>query len=71
MCMIVVTATKTGIQHFDIPELPSSQQATLKHSQRKDRYSALLLASYAARTYITEGARMQFPETGGWVGMDW
>ncbi len=71
MCMIVVTATKTGVQHFDIPELPGSQQATLKHTQRKDRYSALLLAAYAARAYLTEGARQQFPETGGWVGGSW
>jgi hypothetical protein len=71
MCMIVVTATKTGVQHFDIPEIPGSQQATLKHTQRKDRYSAILLAAYAARTYITEGARQQFPEMGGWVGGSW
>jgi hypothetical protein len=71
MCMICVTATKTGIQHFDIPELPASQQATLKTQQRKDRYSALLLATYAARSYITEGSRIKYPETGGWVDMDW
>ena len=71
MCMISVTATKTGVQHFDIPELPGSQQATLKHSQRKDRYSAILLSAYAARSYMQEGSREQFPEMGGWVGDAW
>lgn len=71
MCMIVVTATKTGIQHFDVPELPGSQQSTLKHSQRKDRYSAMLLSSYAARSYMQEGSRQQFPEMGGWVDGAW
>jgi len=71
MCMITVTATKTGVQHFDIPELPGSQQATLKHVQRKDRYSAILLSAYAARSYMQEGSRQQFPEIGGWVGGGW
>jgi hypothetical protein len=66
-CMIVVTPTKTGVQHFDIPELPASQQSTLKTYQRKDRYSALLLASYAARSYMSEGQRLIMPNIGGWV----
>jgi hypothetical protein len=66
-CMIVVTPTKTGVQHFDIPELPASQQATLKTYQRKDRYSALLLSSYAARTYFMEGQRRVTPNIGGWI----
>lgn len=66
-CMIVVTPTKTGLEHFDIPELPASQQGTLKTYQRKDRYSALLLASYAARTYLNEGQKMVVPEMGGWA----
>jgi len=66
-CMIVVTATKTGVQHFDTPDLPSSQQSTLKSHQRKDRYSALLLSSYAARTYFQEGQKVAIPNIGGWV----
>jgi len=66
-CMITVTATKTGIQHFDIPELPASQQSTLKTYQRKDRYSALLLASYAARSYLQQGQRTIQPSVGGWI----
>jgi len=67
LCMIVVTPTKTGVQHFDIPELPASQQGTLKTYQRKDRYSALLLSSYAARTYLQEGQRIVTPNIGGWA----
>jgi hypothetical protein len=66
-CMIVVTPTKTGVQHFDIPELPASQQGTLKTYQRKDRYSALLLSAYAARTYLQEGQRVVAPNMGGWA----
>ena len=67
MCMIVVTATKTGVQHFGMPELPASQQSTLKTYQRKDRYSGILLASHAARAYMTEGQRTIEPNIGGWV----
>lgn len=67
-CMIVVTPTKTGVEHFDIPELPASQQGTLKSYQRKDRYSALILAAYAARTYFTQNQRaVQLPSMGGWI----
>lgn len=67
MCMIVVTATKTGIQHFDLPEIPTSAQTTMKVEQRKDRYSALLLAAYAARTYVAEGQFSITPEVGDWA----
>lgn len=66
-CMIIVTPTKTGVQHFDIPELPASQQSTLKTYQRKDRYSALLLACYAARQRNTEEHRTNELPIGGWV----
>ena len=66
-CMIVVTPTKTGVQHFDIPELPASQQSTLKTYHRKDRYAALLLACHGARSYLSEGQRQIQPNIGGWV----
>jgi hypothetical protein len=66
-CMIVVTPTKTGVQHFDLPELPTSQQSTLKTYQRKDRYSALLLSCHAARQYFTEARDMIELPMGGWV----
>lgn len=67
MCKIVVTATKTGVQHFDLPELPTSSQTTIHVAQRKDRYSALLLSAYAARSYISEGQMTFMPFTGGWA----
>lgn len=63
--MITVTATKTGIQHFDLPEIQS--ESTINLVQRKDRYSALLLSSYAARTYMIEGAANISPEPGFWA----
>lgn len=65
MCMITVTATKTGIQHFDLPEIQTESSINLV--QRKDRYSALLLASYAARTYMIEGISSFSPEPGFWA----
>jgi hypothetical protein len=68
MCKIVVTATKTGVQHFDVPDLPSAQQGTLTSNQRKDRYSALLLSAHAARTYIVDNTiKNQAPAMGMWV----
>lgn len=68
MCKIVITATKTGVQHFDVPELPTSQQGTLTSNQRKDRYSSLLLATYAARSYIVDNTfKNQMPAFGFWV----
>jgi hypothetical protein len=68
MCKIVVTATKTGVQHFDLPELPTAQQGTLNNNHRKDRYSALLLAAHAARSYITDNIiNNQTPSFGMWV----
>jgi len=65
MCMIVVSATKTGIQHFDLPETPSA--ANIKTVQRKDRYSALLLASYAGRSYKSESQHEIEPFIGDWI----
>lgn len=67
MCMIVMTATKTGVEHFDTPDAPASSQGTLKTHQRKDRYSAILLAAYAARKYFQEGKRIIMPAPGRWI----
>jgi hypothetical protein len=67
LCKITMTFTKTGIQHFDLPEIPSTQQTKISLVQRKDRYSALLLSTYAARTYINEGQMTFEPFVGGWV----
>lgn len=65
MCMITVTATKTGVQHFDLPEIQT--EASINLVQRKDRYSALLLASYAARSYMIQGMANTAPEAGFWA----
>lgn len=65
MCMITVTATKTGVQHFDLPEIQT--EASINLVQRKDRYSALLLASYAARSYMIQGMANTAPEPGFWA----
>lgn len=67
MCKICVTATKTGVQHFDLPELPTASQTTISVTQRKDRYSALLLSAYAARSYISQGQMSFTPHVGGWA----
>jgi hypothetical protein len=67
MCMIVVKPTKTGVQHFDLPDLPNSSQMSIKIEQRKDRYSALLLAAHAARTYVEQGQKTFSPLPGDWL----
>lgn len=67
LCKIVVTHTKTGIEHFDLPEIPTAQKTTISLVHRKDRYSALLLAAYAARTYISEGQSVLEVFPGNWA----
>lgn len=67
LCKIVMTFTKTGIQHFDLPDIPTSQRTKISIVQRKDRYSALLLSAYAARSYINEGQMTFEPFVGGWI----
>jgi hypothetical protein len=69
VCKIVMTFTKTGIQHFDLPNIPTGQQTKISLVQRKDRYSALLLSAYAARSYIDAGQKIFEPFVGGWI--DW
>ncbi len=67
LCKIVMTFTKTGIQHFDLPDIPTSQKTKISIVQRKDRYSALLLSTYAARSYINEGQMIFEPFVGNWA----
>jgi len=51
---IVVTATTTGRQHFDLPKLTTTgNQAKIADVRRKDRYSACLLAHHGL-TYVVE-----------------
>ena len=49
LSIIIMTATPTGRDHFDVPEikLPNGKRGRMK----KDRYSALLMANYLARTH--------------------
>ena len=49
---IVVTYTATGLENFDTPKL--KREGDEKGAYKKDRYSALLYANYAARS-IFEG----------------
>lgn len=68
MCKIVITVTKTGVQHFDLPDVPDSPSAKgLLSNERKDRYSALLLSSYAARSYTMTSQRVVRPSMGRWA----
>jgi hypothetical protein len=65
LCIITVTSTKTGVQHFDLPD--TGIESTISTVARKDRYSALLLAAWAARNYVSEGKKTVMPEIGDWI----
>jgi hypothetical protein len=68
MCKIVITVTKTGVQHFDLPDIPDSPSAKgMLSNERKDRYSALLLSSYAARSFTMTSQRVVRPNFGRWA----
>lgn len=60
MAKIEISQTKMGAIHFDLPQ-------NSPRSARKDRYSSLLLANYAAHKIrtIKEENRIELP-TGGW-----
>jgi intein/homing endonuclease len=62
VCKIVATTTKTGNIHWDLPE------GSPKKS-RKDRYSALLLAAYAARQVRNKTIKTTELAEGGWPEM--
>lgn len=49
---IVVTATATGNEHFDLPKLEGTQKGKTKDKRRKDRYSSCLLAHYGIKEYL-------------------
>ena len=54
---VIMTATKTGVLHFDTPK-----------GSRKDRYSALLLAHKAAYDFITASYQVRELPSGGTMG---
>lgn len=54
---VTVTATKTGVLHFDVPK-----------GKRKDRYSSLLLAHKAAYDFISSAYQLKELADGGVLG---
>lgn len=58
MNSIVQTQTATGKNHFDVPEL---RDKTLKSKMRKDRFSAILIGAYIARSFIGVNPVSQMP----------
>lgn len=55
VCAIVRTVTPGGVEHFSLPRL--SDQPEGMDMRRKDRFSALMLANYAAKVYLGHGHR--------------
>lgn len=49
MCAIIVKVSEGGTEQFQLPSLSEQHRTTLTDARHRDRYSALLLASYAAR----------------------
>lgn len=66
LATIVVTATTTGKEHFDTPEIRLA--GTKKGRMRKDRYSALLMANSSARVLNIYAGRPVYVAVGGFVG---
>ena len=53
MCAIVRTVTPGGVEQFNLPKL--SEQPEGLDMRRRDRWSALMLANYAAKTFMGHG----------------
>lgn len=62
---IVVTATPTGKEHFDLPKLTMPGQTKVKDKRRKDRYSACLLANWGIQFMISEEKESSYEVCGG------
>jgi hypothetical protein len=56
-CAIVRDVTPTGNERFELPKL--SEQPEGLDMRRRDRWSALMLANYAAKVYMGHGHRPQ------------
>lgn len=63
LCTITQSVTEKGSETFGLPRL--SDQPEGLDIRRRDRYSALLLASHAARLYIGHGHNVYKPCLGG------
>lgn len=55
MCAIMRSVTPKGVESFDLPKL--SEQPEGLDMRRRDRWSALMLANYAAKVYLGTGHR--------------
>lgn len=67
LCTIIQSVTEKGTETFGLPRL--SDQPEGLDIRRRDRYSALLLASHAARGIIGHGHNLYRPVMGGSPGM--
>lgn len=67
LCTICQSVTEKGTETFGLPRL--SDQPEGLDIRRRDRYSALLLASHAARGYFGHGHNIYRPVMGGSPGM--
>ncbi len=63
LCIITQSVTEKGTETFGLPRL--SDQPEGMDVRRRDRYSALLLASHAARNYFGHGHNLYKPVLGG------
>jgi hypothetical protein len=61
-CAIIRSVTPGGTEQFDLPKL--SEQPEGLDMRRRDRWSALMLANYAAKVYMGTGHRPK-----SWTGM--
>ncbi len=67
LCTICQSVTEKGSETFGLPRLADQPEGL--DIRRRDRYSALLLASHAARGYIGHGHNIYKPVMGGSPGM--
>jgi hypothetical protein len=66
---IVVTQTKTGVEHFDTPDSEVGGPKRKGRRMRKDRYSSLLMANMGARQIALIDVRESYTgSAGGFAG---
>jgi len=68
LCQIERTMKGSNREHFDLPEEQIKMAKEKGVMDRKDRYSALLLASHAAREMQGYG---EWDEKQGYMGGNW
>lgn len=66
LCSIVMTATATGRDRWDVPEVKGANGKRVRI--RKDRYSALLMANMTARSDLRADAPLSYNYSGGVAG---